>query len=258
MFNNQSCSRPTKSCLPAGTANSAFTLIEILIGTVALTLFMAGLFSLYSGGQKLGSQSFWTQQTVNRLRNACRHISDNVKKSSYPSTIIYPGNVIENTSSDFRLKFNAREVTCATEAVNVAGNALGTYLFQFAESTPERQRFDTDTPATIRYHIYSLSREGRLLYHLFTENAVVTVAPDYVRSLARATFPPPAAVLERNSVIAEDVESVSIKPQQENMVAPITVSITCRYPRGDTRRVEEATVVPNVANFKQPSGAGTW
>lgn len=237
---------------------SAFTLVEILIGAAALSLFMAGLFSLYSGGQKLGSQSFWTQQTVNKLRNACRHISDNVKKSSYPSTFIYPGKVIENTGNDFRLKFTAKEVTCATETVAVAGNNPGTYIFQFAECTPERQQFETDTPATIRYHIYSLSNDGRLRYHLFTENAVVTVAPDFVKSLAKPTFPPGAAPLEKSAIIAEDVESIAIKPQQENVVSPITVSITCRYPRGDTRRVEEATAVPNVANFKQNSGTGTW
>lgn len=240
-------------------SRAAFTLVEVLIGAAALTLFMGGLFSLYSGGQKLGSQSFWTQQTVNRLRNACRHISDNVKKSSYPSTIIYPGQVIENTTNDFRLKYNSKETMCATEAASVDGAANpGTYLFQFAESTPERQQFDADTPGTIRYHIYSLSREGKLLYHLYAENAVVTVTPDYVKALNRATFPPAAAVLERNMIIAEDVEFVSVKAQQENVVSPLTISIACRYPRGETRRIEESTAVPNVANLKQASGAGTW
>lgn len=247
----------TKAC--AGFYKSGFTLIEVVIASAVLTLFLGGLFSLYSGGQRLGSQSFWTQQTINRLRNACRHISDNIKKSTYPSTIIFPGNVIENTSNDFRLKFNGQETVFATDTVAVAGAANpGRYLFQFAECTPERQRFEADTPGVIRYHVYSLSMEGKLLYHLYSETNVVTVSPDYVRSLNRPTFPPAAAVLERNSIIAEDVESVTIRPQQENQVSPITISITCRYPRGETRRIEEATAVPNVANLKQAAGTGTW
>lgn len=240
-------------------ASAAFTLIEIVIASGVLTLFLGGLFSLYSGGQRLGSQSFWTQQTVNKLRNACRQMSDNIKKSSYPSTIIFPGNVIENTSNDFRLKFNGQGTILSADAVAVAGAANpGRYIMQFVECTPERQRFEADTPGVIKYHIYSLSREGKLLYHLFAENAIVTAAPDYIKALTRATFPPAGAVLERNTIIAEDVESITITPQQENAVSPITISITCRYPKGETRRVEEATAVPNVANFKQAAGAGTW
>lgn len=243
----------------ARTHKKGITLIEVLIGAGVLSLFMAGLFTLYSGGQRLGSQSFWTQQTVNRLRNACRHISENIKKSSYPSTIIYPGTSVENTSDDFKLKYNSKGIIFATETADVAGAANpGTYLFQFAESAPERQQFETDTAGRIKYHIYSLSSSGKLLHHLFVENAVVTVAPEYAKSLSKPTFPPDGAALENSSVIAENVESVSVRPQIENAVSPITVSITCRYPKGETRRVEETTAVPNVANLKQTSGSGTW
>ncbi len=237
----------------------AFTLMEILIAAGVLSLFLGGLFSVFFGGQRMGSNAFWTQHVVNRLRNACRHISDTVKSSSYPSTIIYPGQVFENTNDDFKLQFNSKKLIHATETADIAGNSSpGTYLIQFPESIPEKQMFEADTPGTIRYHIYSMTNRGKLLYHMYEENNISTTSPDYAKALAKPTFPPAAANLVKSAVIAEDVESVSISPQTENALSPITLSITCKYPRGETRRTEQATIVPNIANLKKNSGTGNW
>ncbi|MDN5279000.1 MAG: hypothetical protein PWR01_2965 [Clostridiales bacterium] len=237
----------------------AFTLVEIIIAAGVLSLFLAAAFGVFFGGQRMGGNAFWTQQVVNRLRNACRHISDTVKQSSYPSTIIYPGQVYENTSDDFKLQYNSKSLIYATETADITGtNSPGTYLMQFPESIPEKKMFETDTAGTIRYHIYSLCKKGKLLYHMYEENNINTLGPDYARSLAKPSYPPAGATLKRSSVIAEDVESVSIFAQSEDALAPITVSITCRYPRGETRRVEQATAVPNVKNLKKASGSGNW
>lgn len=237
----------------------AFTLIEILIGAGVLSLFLAGAFSLFFGGQRMGSNAFWTQQVINRLRNACRHVSDNVKKSSYPSTIIYPGQVFENTGNDFRLQYNSKSLIYATETADIAGIAApGTYLFQFPECIPEKRMFDSDTNGTIRYHIYSLCKKGKLLYHMYEETNISTMPSDYAKALSKPTFPPAGAARIRVQVIADDVESVSINPQVENEISPITISITCKYPKGETRRTEQATIVPNIHNYKKNSGSGNW
>ncbi len=237
----------------------AFTLVEILIAAGVLTLFLGGVFSVFFGGQRMGSNAYWTQHIVNRLRNACRHVSDNVKKSSYPSTIIYPGQVFENTDDSFKLQFTSRNTTFATQTANISGHSSpGTYLMTFPESIPEKQMFETDTPGTIRYHIYSLTNKGKLLYHLYEDNNVITTSPDFAKGLSISTFPPATAGLVKSLVISEDVESVSIAPQVENAVSPVTLSITCRYPRGETRRTEQATIVPNIANLKVTAGSGNW
>lgn len=239
--------------------NKAFTLVEILIAAGVLTLFMGGVFSVFFGGQRMGNNAYWTQHIVNSLRNACRHISDNVKKSSYPSTIIYPGQVFENTGDSFKLQFTSRITTFATETADITGtSAPGTYLLAFPESVPEKQMFETNTPGVIRYHIYSLTKRGKLLYHIYENNNVVTTSPDYARSISITGFPPGTAGLLRSSVIIEDVESVRISPQVENAVSPVTLSITCRYTRGETRRTEQATIVPNIANIKRTAGSGNW
>jgi hypothetical protein len=118
--------------------------------------------------------------------------------------------------------------------------------------------FEEDTPGTIRYHIYSMTNRGLLLYHLFEEDNIVTTGPDYAKGLSRGTIPPAGANLIRSSVIAEDVESVKIEPQNEGQTTPITISITCRYVRGNTRRTEATTAVPNISNIKQNFGTGNW
>lgn len=237
----------------------AFTLVEILIAAGVLSLFLAGAFGVFSGGQKMGSNAFWTQQVVNRLRNACRHISENVKKSSYPSTIIYPGQVFENTGNDFKLQYNSKSLIFATETADIAGTgAPGTYLIQFPECIPEKRMFDADTPGTIRYHIYSLCKKGKLLYHMYEENNINTMSPNYAKDLSKPTYPPAGAIRIKAAVIADDVESVSLYPQQDNEVSPMTISITCKYARGETRRTEQSTVVPNIQNLKKNSGSGNW
>jgi len=73
-----------------------FTLTEILIAAGVLSLFMAALFSLYSGGTRMSSQTMWTQNIINQLKLASRQISTSIKKSSYPSSLTFPGNIVEN------------------------------------------------------------------------------------------------------------------------------------------------------------------
>jgi prepilin-type N-terminal cleavage/methylation domain-containing protein len=235
-----------------------FTLVEILIAAGVLSLFLAGAFTIFFGGQKMGSNVYWTQQTVNRLRNACRHISDNIRKSSYPSTIIYTGKVFENNKDDFKLCFTSKTPVFATETADIAGKAApGTYLLQFPESIPEKQMFEDDTPGTIRYHIYSLTNRGLLLYHLFEENTT-TNNPDYAAGLTRSTIPPAGANQIQSSVIIENVESIRIRPQAASPTSPLTISITCKYERGNTRRTEETTAVANIEHTEQNFGTGNW
>lgn len=237
----------------------AFTLPEILIAAGVLTLFLGGVFSIFFGGQRMGSNAYWTQHAINRLRNACRHISDSVKKSSYPSTIIYPGQVFENTNDEFKLQFTSRTLTYATQTSSISGKSSpGTYLLAFPESKPEKQMFETNSPGIIRYHVYSLANNGKLLHHLYENNSLTTTSPDFARGITISGFPPAGTTMIKATVIAEDVESVSISPQAENVVSPISLAITCKYPRGETRRTEQATIVPNIANIKKTAGSGNW
>lgn len=238
---------------------NGFTLIEIIIAAVVLSLFLVGLFSLFSSGQKLGGQAFWIQNTINRLRFATRHISENFKQSSYPSTVLYPMKVIVNDSDDFKLHYTDRQTTYATQTVSVtSAGSLGTYLLQFPQSSPERQGGEMAIPASITYHIYSLSREGKLLYALYSESGITTTSPDYIQSISRSTIPPVGAIKVKYSVLAQNVESVEIFADSPSVNSAISISITCRYPKGETRRTERAIVVANIDNISHSAGSGSW
>ena len=234
-------------------AKAGFTLIEIIIASGVLALFMTGLFSLYSGGQKMSGQAFWIQTTTNNLRSTCRTITSIIKKSSYPSVLTFPGSIDERETNDFSLQYYSGGRLFATETVDVSNRAaLGSKIFLITESTPAKIGYGTDKAASLTYHIISLSRNGQLRYHRFNE----VVTGNQVNTLSRPTIPPSSANQTYSSVIVEDVESVNcIAPSTGK--GPFQIEITCKYPRGRTRRVEAAVGTPNVDLLARPS-IGGW
>ncbi len=239
-----------------------FTLVEVLIASAVFSLFMAGLFLLFRSGQNASAQAFWIQRISGSLRNTTRHISQTVQKSSYPSTIVFPGNILENTGNDFRLHFTSRGTLFATQSISVpAPGPLGTQFLRFVESFPEKQGFNVNNAASLTYHIYSLSSQGKIYYHRYDENPGQSLPPAYnqLSTIARPTIPPAGATLRQAQELIDNVESVAVSVPTTTATAPsVLVDITCRYPRGDTRRSEQAVVVPNVQAMVHPAGDPGW
>eukprot|EP01156_Anaeramoeba_ignava_P005422 Anaeramoba_ignava/a258_8.p3 GENE.a258_8~~a258_8.p3 ORF type:complete len:241 (-),score=-11.66 a258_8:2120-2842(-) len=232
---------------------AGFTLIEITIASAILALFMAGLFSLYSGGQKMGGQAFWIQTTTNNLRSTCRTLTSIIKKSSYPSVLTFPGSTEERETDDFSLQYYSGGRLCATQSVSVSGKAaIGSKVFLITESTPAKIGYETDQAASLTYHIISLTKEGKLLYHTYNE----VVNGSQINSLSRSIVPPGSANLTYASSIVEDVESVICTPPTTPK-GPFKIEITCKYPRGRTRRMEAAVGTPNV-NLVAQASIGGW
>ncbi|RCK80196.1 MAG: hypothetical protein OZSIB_3378 [Candidatus Ozemobacter sibiricus] len=230
----------------------AITITELVIATGLLTLLLGGLFALYSGGQSASGTAFWMQKTATALRNTARHLSQKVQQSSYPSTLVYPSKIIENTSEDFRLRVNENGTLLATACLAVASkNEVATKLIWFVEALPERRGFDPEVPAQLTYHIYSLSRAGKILYHRFQETIAFTSPPDYMKGVPLPDIPPPTAALQEAQELIEDVELVRVGIQEAVATGtPVFLEIHCKYPRGYTRRGDTITVVPNVAAVK--------
>jgi hypothetical protein len=123
---------------------------------------------------------------------------------------------------------------------------VGTQFLRFTESYPEKQGFQETTPASLTYHIYSLTKAGLLMYHRF-EETVTSTPDDYMKGVPRPAVPPPFATLVESAELVSDVEAVQIGLQDNAATAtPLLVEISCLYPRGQTRRSEAAAVVPNV------------
>lgn len=231
-----------------------FTVAEILIAAGVLSLFMAGLFSLYSGGTRMSNQTMWTQNIINQLKLASRQINTSIKKSTYPSSLTFPGNIQENESTHFGLHyFNG--TLHATESAEIDSTAFGgTKFIALTESSPAKTGYETsdNTDAEILYHIFALSKQGHLCYSRFRE----TVAGDLIPTLARPTLPGGATGVYRTT-LTRDVESIHCEPVSADALSPLSVRINCRIPRGSTLRSETAIGTPNVALVPHNS-VGGW
>jgi len=232
------------------TARRAFTLTEVIVATGILSLFLAGMFSLFSSGQSASSAAFWLQKTATALRNTTRHVSDRVQKSSYPSTLVYPGKIAENTRPDFCLHVNQAGSLKAVDCLAVESKtSMATKILWFTESLPEKRGFESEVSAFLTYHVYSLSKGGQFLYHRFQETIPLSdPSSGYISGLSRPAIPPPSATLVESKELVTDVDHVDVGIQSATATGtPVTVEIGCLYPRGKTTRLDRLTVVPNVA-----------
>lgn len=245
---------------------SGFTLTEIIVAGAVLLLFFVAVFGLVSSGQKAGGQAFWLQKTTAGLRNTARHITQGLQRSSRPSTIVFPGEIIEPLDSDhsFKVHYSPRGTLFATQSLDIADTTSpGTHFLRFTEATPEKQGFAANTPGEAKYHIYSLTRRGQLLYHRYDETFPATTSPLYIRSLTRATIPPATTVAAAIAqCLLEDVESIEIScPPGTASTSPVILNIMCKDPRGHTRRKEQIVGVPNapaISHADATSGDPAW
>ncbi len=232
-----------------------FTLTEILIAAGVLSLFLAALFSVYSGGSRMSNQTMWTQNVINQLKLTSRQISTSMKKSSYPSSLTFPGNITENEKADFALHY-FRGTLHATESAALDSSIFGGSKFlALTESTPAKTGYNAsdNADAELIYHIFSLSSDGHLNYSRFREQ----ISGDEIQALARASIPPAGAAGVYRTTLARDVESIFCEPTSAGAMSPLSVRINCRIPRGNTLRSETTIGNPNVALI-QHNNTGGW
>ncbi len=228
---------------------------EILIASGVLSLFLAALFSLYSGGTRMSSQTMWTQNVINQLKLSSRQINTSIKRSSYPSSLTFPGNIVENEKTDFAVHYFRGQIHATESAALDSTSFGGSKFLALTESTPAKTGFDAseNKDAELVYHIFSLTDNGLLNYSRFSE----TVAGANIQDLVRPTIPPGGAAGVFRTTLARDVESILCEPSSAVALSPLTVKITCRIPRGNTLRSETAIGTPNVALVSHNS-IGGW
>ncbi|HOY65499.1 MAG TPA: prepilin-type N-terminal cleavage/methylation domain-containing protein [Candidatus Ozemobacteraceae bacterium] len=243
--------------LRCGRSPSGFTLMEVLIAAGILSMFMIGLFSVFRGGQQVGAQGLWLQKTVSELRNASRHISNTLARSSYPSTIVFPGTIIENDIDDFKVHYASTPLIPANRARTVSGRGSpGTQFLRFTESIPEQSGGPMNVNAVLNYHVYSLTADGRLLYHRYQRSIPTTGGPNFIKDINESQVPSARTTLMESVELVTDVESVGIGISATTAsLTPIIVDISCAWPRGNTKRNERVVTPPNVPAIPHESTA---
>ncbi|EKE22493.1 MAG: hypothetical protein ACD_6C00808G0001 [uncultured bacterium] len=75
------------------------TLIETMLAVILLSLLFGAANSVLSYSRRETEKGFWIQQAITQLRNGTRAITDMLKKTSYPTTIIRYGSGEEKVIS---------------------------------------------------------------------------------------------------------------------------------------------------------------
>ena len=232
----------------------AFTLIEMIVVSAVLLLFLGGAYSLFFGGQKMSGRSGWLQYTVNNLRKSEQIFSKIIQSSSYPSTLtpsrLYDiGDTLQasgTTTSDFFV-----HLPLGAKRIKASSIPSSNVIFFSCTSQPERLEFSQDNrPLTIIWNrvIMQKKSESATVASLVWEERVATfttASPGFASTL---TAKPTDVAVTRSQVLVEDVEWIQFDvPSLGNKPSKITVTIHCTYPK-DPKLSREgiSAAIPNV------------
>jgi prepilin-type N-terminal cleavage/methylation domain-containing protein len=125
--------------------NRGFTLIEILIASAILTVFLLVVGNFFLSGNKAASKGTWRNHTANRLRTAMKLIQQGLDKTAYPS-YTSDTDFDEKPYPEFDLKFGGGSLSVPasgplTFEANPTGENAGftdvnNYILQFTTATP--------------------------------------------------------------------------------------------------------------------------
>ncbi len=244
-------------------ASHGYTVIELMIVTIIMSLFFFGLFALYRGGQSASTQAVWIQKTTNDMRDAGKRLQKIIQASSYPSTLAFPGGIFTNRDPVFALHYSSRallNVATEAKAVSAPWPSPGTQVLRFTEASSERVGYGgTASPPHFIHHVISVTQSGHMLHHTYEQTLALQAPPNYVAALTPAWTVIPPGGLTSAKVILSDVATVRVTGIPDGTTPnPVTITVTCRWPRGQTTRQESITVVPNVGCIAQATSGSDW
>ena len=227
--------------------NKGFTLTEVIIAFGVLTLFLGGVFGLYSSGSKMGNSTMWLQSITNQLKSTARQINASIRKSSYPSLLRFPQTITENKEECFKLQYYDGKLE-AKDCPDVGSADFGKKFLITTEATPAKTGYPDkeNQDAQMIYHIFSLANNGDLTYSKYQD----TESKDTFSESFQKTIPGSAKGIYKTTLV-RNVESIVCERQDanrtnENEPQPIQITINCLMPRSSTRRTEVAIGTPNV------------
>lgn len=228
--------------------NKGFTLMEVIIAFGVLTLFLGGVFGLYSSGSKMGNSTMWLQTITNQLKSTTRQINASIRKSSYPSLLRFPQSITENKNECFKVQYYDGKLE-AKDCPDVNSNSdYGKRFLVTTEATPAKKGFPDkeNQDAQMVYHIFSLAKNGDLTYSKYQDSeSKDTFTDSFQKSI------PGSAKGVYKTTLVKNVESIECKRKDTNRVSdtepqPIEITINCLMPRHYTKRTEVAIATPNV------------
>ena len=217
-----------------------FTLTEVLIACGILSMFIGGIIALYSSGSKMSNSAMWLQNVNNQLRTAARQINTSINRSSYPSAVVFPKDVIESQEECFHIKFYKGKLE-ASKSSN-GKNFLVATEAKPAKSGSGINSKENDHDGELLYHVFSLNSKGELFYTSFTDTYKASGFTD------KFTKAVPSGTQKHKTRLVWDVDSIDCKSSDDKReMSPIEITINCVMPKNKaTKRSETAVGTPNV------------
>lgn len=241
----------------------ALTLVEILVASLVLSIFLAGAYSLFYGGQKIANKATWLQTITNDLRKAEQIITNAIKTTSYPSTllptaIIDAGGTNESPAQNSQ-NFYVRILCGIGEKTANQLIALDNGIFLvMPKCSPEKQGYSPteNRPGVLTWMILRAIPDpaGTNLAQIVYEERTTTYSttpPNYVNEFnsnyneLQVSF---------RSILCQNIQSIRIEATAGHKPSQITITIRATYPK-DTKLFRESTsaAIPNVGIYTPPT-----
>lgn len=237
--------------------NKAFTLVEVLIASVVLSLFLTGAYSLFFGGQRVAGKAAWLQYTIEHLRFTQQAIFKAIKTSSYPSTLL-PSNIYDAGGTTVSPGIYAANYFIRIAGIgkiaakDIISNNNGVFLVTCA-AEPEIKNFSDvskNKSGKIRWSIFYMKKSQNsdstgVIYMETRDKTYTSNPPDYAASL---NLDYKTAKKSGVFKLSDDIEWIDVvvsnpgyKPSLINIV------LSAKYYRAQSlTRQSKIKVLPNV------------
>lgn len=190
------------------------TLVEILVGSMILTIFLGGLYKIFRASSKTVKAGMWVNGAQNQMRNALTYVRDELGRASQFTTVTADGPSAPDPA--FKLQYKN-----GTVSPNYDGNLLIFWQCRTAVT------FGTPDPGgSVKC---TLRKSGRKLLYSKTDK--------------NGTIDEP---LFADKVLCNDIVGASIKAEGASNVdqmakTMITLTLTAADPERNERQVVEET-----------------
>lgn len=232
--------------------HKGFTLIEVLIVSLVMSLFLAGIYSVFFSGQRVAGRAAWNQDVASELRITCEVISRAITATSYPTTILSTAifdaggtdtTPLEDISSNYYVNIPSGPGYFTAADFLVEGNEI---VMQLCSSSPETSESSGKITWTTIKVVESRqsSEQGTLIIEERTAS-YTTTAPSYAEEL---TLLPTSEelFLVRSRQLLNNLEAIEIEATAGHQPRKISLTFYSAYPRDRRlKRSSSMTAVPN-------------
>ncbi|MBF0409763.1 MAG: hypothetical protein HQM10_20650 [Candidatus Riflebacteria bacterium] len=239
------------------TRKLAFTVVELLIAVFILSIFVFYAYKLFIGGSKVATKAQWINGTTTQLRNAINNINNQLKGSSYPTTLLDDAIQEPGSSTDASKPYEKFCVQILSEklggdygieakSLTASPKRILTWVMCEPEVVKSAQQKSGVLTRSSLFFVPSNNpnlKVGKLILRTKRFNFTTIPAQKYALSGNFATF-----VHEKSrdyeTVIVNDVEEVRITvtnlpPCKDPQ--PVKLAIKCRWP-ADPKVVKDASM----------------